>query len=55
MLFLNNRAESLGGALLVKNPSIGQDVESIFNSNCFIQYNEMELSNEILTPDQWVS
>ena len=36
------------GALLVKNPS-SQDVESIFNTNCFIQYNEMERPNEILT------
>lgn len=54
VLFLNNRAESLGGALLVKNPSIGQDVEPIFNTNCFIQYNEMERPNEILTPDKWV-
>ena len=54
VLFLNNRADSLGGALLVKNPSIGQDVESIFNTNCFFQYNEMDRSNEILTPDKWV-
>ena len=53
-MFQNNSADSVGGAILVNNPSISQDVDPVYNSFCFLQYNLDDENSITLTPDKWV-
>ena len=52
VLFRNNSAE-IGGALQVNNPSIGQDLLSLFNVHCFIQYEIERDDSKTIAPDDW--
>lgn len=54
VVFQNNKAESVGGAILVNNPSISQDHELVYNSFCFLQYDVEVEGSTTLTPDHWV-
>ena len=47
-------AESKGGAILVNNPSISRDVDPVYNSFCFLQYDVEAEGSTTLTPDHWV-
>ena len=49
--FCENRAELVGGALLVRNPAVAQDTDPVYNTNCFFQYN----GDTSTTPDKWVN
>jgi predicted outer membrane repeat protein len=49
VMFKDNWAESLGGALLVKNPSIAQDLDPVYNTNCFFQSTQ----DKAIPPNLW--
>ena len=39
MIFANNSAQRLGGAIGVDNVRVEEDLALILNYNCFLQYN----------------
>ena len=49
--FRENRAKLKGGALLVHNPTVAEDVDALYNTHCFFQYD----GDASTTPDKWVS
>lgn len=49
-MFRGNRAELVGGAMLVNNPNLAHDVDPIFNAICFFQYDP----GKSITSDEWV-
>ena len=53
--FIDNYAKSVGGAILVQNPSIGMDIrpQTIYNHLCFIQFETEKEGSESLTPGEW--
>ena len=50
VIFSDNEAETVGGAILVNNPSIAQDFDPVYNTDCFFQSDR----DKALTPDSWV-
>lgn len=53
--FTENAASSVGGAILVRNPSVGIDIRpnSLYNHLCFIQYEVEKEDTQTLTPSEW--
>ena len=51
--FERNRADTVGGAILVDNPTLIQDTNPLFNSLCFFQYKTEMENAKGLTPKEW--
>ena len=43
----------MGGAILVENPSLIQDITPLFNALCFFQYETETEDAKSLPPSQW--
>ena len=54
VVFRENMAVTVGGALLVNNPTVGADVDPIYNTNCFFQYEVETDGSKTLPPKSWV-
>lgn len=39
--------------MLVNNPSAGEDVDTVFNSGCFVQYDVERDGSNTIPPDNW--
>lgn len=51
MIFTGNSAQRFGGAIGIDNVRVEEDLQSILNYNCFLQYNVG--GEDELCPSNW--